>query len=66
MIQKILVLLLIYLFFFSRNDYSIYSFQKQCLLSSYKQDRFENYNINDIININNFSIPLYKCDNAFK
>ena len=65
MIQKILVLLLIYLFFFSRNDYSIYSFQKQCLLSSDKQDRFENYNINDIININNFSIPLYKCDNAF-
>ena len=65
MIPKIIVLLIIYLVFFSHNDYSIYSFQNQCLFSSSEHDKLLNYNINNINNITNFSIPLSKCDNSF-
>ena len=65
MIPKIFILLIIYLVFFSHNDYSIYSFQNQCLLSSSEHDKLLNYNVNNIINANNFSIPLSKCDNSF-
>ena len=65
MIAKILVLLLIYLFFFCHNDYSIYSFKKECFVSSNELDRLEKYNINKISYSNNFLIPLYKCGNDF-
>ena len=65
MIPKIIVLLIIYLVFFSHNDYSIYSFQNQCLFSSSEHDKLLNYNINNINNTTNFSIPLSKCDKSF-
>ena len=65
MIQKILVLLIIYCIFFSHNDYSFYSYQNKCLFSSSEKNKLIYYNVNNVINANSFSISLSKCVNTF-
>ena len=57
MIQKLLALLIIYLFFFSNFEYSINSHIKHqnCLLPSNEDNFYEDNNTNDnIIYLNNF------------
>ena len=65
MIQKIFVLLMIYLIFYSKFDYSIYSLQKHCLFSSGENTNFERNKIKKLYKFNNFSFSLSKYDNSF-
>ena len=65
MIQKLLALLTIYLFFFSNFEYSINSHIKHqnCLLPSNKDNFYENNNTNDnIIYFNNFNLSFSILD----
>jgi hypothetical protein len=65
MIQKLLALLTIYLFFFSNFEYSINSYIKHqnCLYSSNKDNFYENNNTNDnIIYLNNFNLSFSILD----
>lgn len=65
MIQKLLALLIIYLFFFSNFEYSINSHIKHqnCLLPSNKDIFYENNNSNNnIIYFNNFNLSFSILD----
>ena len=65
MIQKLFVLFLIHLFFYSNFDFSLYSIQKRRLFFYYEKTNLENKRINELFKLNNFSFSLSDCNNSF-
>ena len=65
MIQKLFVLLIIHLIFFSKYDFSLYSIQKRRLFFYYEKTNLENNRINELFKSNNYSFSLSDCNNSF-
>ena len=65
MIQKLFVLLIIHLIFFSKYNFSLYSIQKRRLFFYYEKTNLENNRINELFKLNNYSFSLSDCNNSF-